>query len=62
MGIKFGNKTYLTVGDVAKLMGVNFQTIKRWDRLGKLKAKRHPINGYRLYEVGSVKNLLNKLK
>ena len=29
--------------------GVSKDTLRRWDRAGKLEARRHPITGYRLY-------------
>jgi len=40
---------YLTVGEAAEFLGVSKDTLRRWDRAGKLKARRHPITGYRLY-------------
>jgi len=40
---------YLTVGEASQYLGVSPSTLRNWDRLGKLKAFRHPINGYRLY-------------
>lgn len=40
---------YPAVGDAADLLGVSKDTLRRWDRAGKLKARRHPITGYRLY-------------
>ena len=40
---------FLTVGEAASLLCVSPSTIRNWDRTGKLKARRHPINGYRLY-------------
>lgn len=41
---------YLTVGEAAEKLGVSPSTLRNWDRLGKLKARRHPMNGYRLYK------------
>ena len=38
---------YLTVGDAAAFVGVSKDTLRRWDRAGKLKARRHPVTGYR---------------
>ena len=40
---------YLTVGEAAQMLGVSKDTLRRWDRAGKLEARRHPITGYRLY-------------
>ena len=49
---------YLTVGEAAELLGVSKDTLRRWDRAGKLKARRHPITGYRLYLKGDLDELL----
>ena len=49
---------YLTVAEAARLLGVSSSTLRNWDRSGKLKAKRHPINKYRLYERTELKSLL----
>lgn len=40
---------YLTVKDAALVLGVCRKTLRNWDRTGKVKARRHPVNGYRLY-------------
>jgi len=40
---------YLTVRQAATMLGVSPSTLRNWDRTGKLKAVRHPFNGYRLY-------------
>jgi excisionase family DNA binding protein len=49
---------YITIREAAKMLGVCEATLRRWDKLGKLKAVRHPINGYRLYKVDSLKTLI----
>lgn len=38
-----------TLDETADLLKVNKETLRRWDRSGKLKAKRNPINGHRYY-------------
>jgi excisionase family DNA binding protein len=53
---------YLTVKQVAKLLGVTPLTVRNWDKSGKLKAIRHPINNYRLYRLEDIENFLKKLK
>ncbi len=40
---------YLTVGSAASYLGVSRDTLRRWDAAGKLKARRHPVTGFRLY-------------
>jgi excisionase family DNA binding protein len=39
----------LTIKAAAEVLAVSEQTLRRWDKAGKLRAKRHPMNGYRLY-------------
>ncbi len=39
----------LTVGEAAEFLGVSPATLRNWDRSGKLKPRRHPQNGYRIY-------------
>ena len=38
---------FITIKDAAKLLGVSEMTLRRWDKAGKLKTKRHPFNNYR---------------
>jgi len=52
---------YLTVKEVAKLLGVTPLTVRNWDKSGKLKAIRHPINNYRLYRLEDIETFLKKL-
>ena len=51
----------LTVGEAAELLGVSASTIRNWDRSGKLKAIRHPVNNYRLYDRYELDILLGKI-
>jgi excisionase family DNA binding protein len=51
---------YLTVKEAAKVLGVAILTLHRWDVSGKLKARRHPINHYRLYKKSELERLLKK--
>lgn len=49
---------YLTVQEAAAMLGVSPSTLRNWDRAGKLKAVRHPFNGYRLYLRTDLENIL----
>jgi excisionase family DNA binding protein len=40
---------YLTVKMAAEYLGVSPSTLRNWDKAGKLKPHRHPMNQYRLY-------------
>jgi excisionase family DNA binding protein len=39
----------LTIREAAEMLGVSVPTLRRWDASGKFRARRHPINGYRMY-------------
>lgn len=52
--------SYLTVGEAAGRLGASASTLRNWDRTGKLKARRHPVNGYRLYLRDDIDKLLEK--
>jgi DNA-binding transcriptional MerR regulator len=47
----------VTIKDAAKALGISEQTLRRWDKAGKFRAKRHPINGYRLYPRAQLEKL-----
>ena len=53
---------YLTVGDAAMTLGVSKSTLRNWDKEGKLKPYRHPVNGYRLYNRQELDDLLKQIK
>jgi DNA-binding transcriptional MerR regulator len=43
-------------------LGVSPSTLRNWDRTGKVKAARHPVNGYRLYRRDELKRLMKKVQ
>lgn len=55
-------KDYLTVGDAAATLGVSRATLRNWDKAGKLKPYRHPVNGYRLYNRKELEALLQEVQ
>ena len=46
---------FFTIADVADMLGVSKETLRRWDKNGKLPSERHPINNYRIYPKDSLK-------
>jgi len=52
---------YLTVADAGSVRGVCKDTRRRWDRAGKLTARRHPLTRYRLYLKTELESLLKRL-
>lgn len=51
----------ITIKEAAEMLGVCSETLRRWDRDGKLRTKRHPMNNYRVYKLSEVSNLKEKL-
>lgn len=47
-------KEYLTLSETAELLGKNKETLRRWDREGKLLAVREPMSNYRVYRKTDV--------
>lgn len=45
----------LTLSQVADMLTVTKETLRRWDASGKLVSIRHPINGYRMYKKQDLK-------
>lgn len=54
-------KKLLTVKEAANILDVNPETLRRWDKAGKFKAKRHPINNYRVYHTEQIDSLQEKI-
>ncbi len=51
----------LTIREAAILLGVSLPTLRRWDESGKFRARRHPINGYRMYARREVLRLRDQI-
>ncbi|MDG3008202.1 MerR family DNA-binding transcriptional regulator [Paludisphaera mucosa] len=53
---------YLTVKGAAEFLGVSAETLRNWDRSAKLTPRRHPVNGYRLYEKNELEAMLLRVE
>lgn len=53
---------FMTVSEAAEFLGVSPSTLRNWDRDGKLRAIRHPVNGYRLYRKADLRKLVDQLQ
>ena len=52
---------YLLIGEAAELLGVAQNTLRKWADDGKVKTKRHPLNGYRLFRRSDLEAVLKKV-
>jgi MerR family copper efflux transcriptional regulator len=53
---------YLSSCQAAELLGITKTTLANWDKKGKLKAHRNPINGFKLYRLKDIHSLLDELE
>ena len=51
----------LLIAEAAEVLGVSQVTLRRWDASGRFPARRHPINGYRLFEAEAVHRLRDEI-
>jgi excisionase family DNA binding protein len=51
---------FMTVGQASAYLGVSKDSLRRWDRAGKLKARRHPVSRYRLYLKSDLDTFLHR--
>lgn len=49
-------KEFYKLAEVADMLSVSKETLRRWDANGKLCSRRHPINNYRVYHRSDLRN------
>ena len=52
---------YLTVRQAAEHLGVAPNTLRAWGEEGKLPMHRNPLNGYRLFKVSDLDEILKRV-
>jgi DNA (cytosine-5)-methyltransferase 1 len=52
---------YYTIKQASKILGVTPLTLRNWDKNGKLKPYRHPLNNYRIYKSDQLEMFLRKM-
>ena len=53
---------YITIKQAAKILGVSPLTLRNWDKSGKLKARRHPMNNYRVYKMEDLETVIQEIE
>ena len=49
---------YVQIKEASALLGVSINTLRNWERNGKLRVYRHPVNNYRRYKRADIAALL----
>lgn len=52
-------KEYLSLAEASEFIGKSKETLRRWDREGKLSAVREPMSNYRLYKREEIETLFS---
>jgi len=52
----------LQIKEASKVLKVTGQTLRNWDKQGKLKPHRHPMNNYRLYKKSDLIKLIKRIE
>jgi len=55
-------KLYITIKQASKILSVSPLTLRNWDKNGKLKAHRHPMNNYRVYKIEDLEKVINEIE
>ncbi|TSC70537.1 MAG: MerR family transcriptional regulator [Parcubacteria group bacterium Gr01-1014_46] len=53
---------YITIKQASKILGVSPLTLRNWDKNGKLKAHRHPMNNYRVYKIEDLETVIREIE
>ncbi len=55
-------RDYLRISEAAEYLGVSPNTLRNWERAGKIGAHRHPVNHYRLFRQQDLDALLDRVE
>jgi len=55
-------RDYLRTSEAANFLGVSPGTVRNWDRQGKLRSRRLPHNGYRLFLRSDLEAFLREVE
>ncbi|OGI72932.1 hypothetical protein A2737_01505 [Candidatus Nomurabacteria bacterium RIFCSPHIGHO2_01_FULL_41_71] len=53
---------YFTIKQASEILGVSALTLRNWDKKGKLKAHRHPMNNYRVYKPEDLEAVIHEIE
>jgi DNA (cytosine-5)-methyltransferase 1 len=55
-------RDYLRISEAAEYLGVAPNTLRNWERAGKIVVQRHPVNRYRLFRRQDLDSLLHQVE
>jgi excisionase family DNA binding protein len=55
-------RDFLRISEAADYLGVSPNTLRNWERAGKIVAHRHPVNRYRLFRREDLDAVLRQVE
>lgn len=55
-------EVYFSIKEAAEILGVSPLTLRNWDKSGKFRAQRHPMNNYRVYKLSSLEHIIDDIE
>jgi DNA-binding transcriptional MerR regulator len=55
-------RRYLSIKQAASVIGVSTLTLRNWDKSGKFRPYRNPVNNYRYYRVDQIEAFLRQME
>jgi len=55
-------EVYFSIKEAANILGVSPLTLRNWDKSGKFKAQRHPMNNYRVYKLSALEHIIKDIE
>ncbi len=55
-------EVYFSIKEAAEVLGVSPLTLRNWDKSGKFKAQRHPMNNYRVYRLSALEKIIEDIE
>lgn len=56
------SEIYFSIKEAAEILGVSALTLRNWDKSGKFRAQRHPMNNYRVYKLSALEHIINDIE
>ena len=53
---------YFSIKEAAEILGVSPLTLRNWDKSGKFRAQRHPMNNYRVYKLSALEEIISDIE
>ncbi|MEK7081179.1 MAG: MerR family DNA-binding transcriptional regulator [Patescibacteria group bacterium] len=54
--------SFVTIKQASIILGVSPLTLRNWDKNGRLKALRHPMNNYRVYRIEDLEKVIQEME